>query len=102
MGVDLEGFDKLIKTLEGLAGHDAAEAAMMEGLTKVGNMIQETAKSNCPVDTGQLRNSIEVSKQENVVFIGTNVEYAPYVEYGTGYLGDPSVNHTTRKRWFIL
>ena len=44
MGVELEGFDKLIKTLEGLAGRDAAEDAMMDGLTKAGKMIQKTAK----------------------------------------------------------
>lgn len=36
------------------------------------------------VDTGLLRNSIthQVSPGEKAVYIGTNVEYAPYVEYG--------------------
>jgi phage gpG-like protein len=36
------------------------------------------------VDTGLLRNSIthQVSPGEKVVYIGTNVEYAPYVEFG--------------------
>lgn len=46
------------------------------------------AKRNCPVDDGQLRNSIEYQiEQENgetVGYIGTNVFYAPYVEKGTG------------------
>lgn len=93
MSVELEGLDQLMKTLEGLSGEEAAEATMMDGLTKAGNMIQETAKSNCPVDTGQLRNSIEVSKTEHAVLVGTNVEYAPYVEYGTGRRGDPTVAH---------
>lgn len=38
------------------------------------------------VDTGNLRNSIshKVDPQERSVYIGTNVEYAPYIEYGTG------------------
>lgn len=97
MGVELEGFDKLIKTLEGLAGRDAAEDAMMDGLTKAGKMIQKTAKSNCPVASGQLRDNIELLKTESAVFVGTNVEYAPYVEYGTGRRGDPSVSH--RQDW---
>ena len=40
------------------------------------------------VDTGNLRNSIThkvvVNNNEHSVYVGTNVEYAPYVEYGTG------------------
>lgn len=37
------------------------------------------------VDTGLLVNSIthQVSPQEQAVYVGTNVEYAPYVELGT-------------------
>jgi len=37
------------------------------------------------VDTGRLVNSIthQVSPQEQAVYVGTNVEYAPYVELGT-------------------
>ena len=37
------------------------------------------------VDTGRLMNSIdhEVVEQENAVYVGTNVEYAPYHEFGT-------------------
>lgn len=40
------------------------------------------------VDTGNLRNSITHkvvnNEKEHSVYIGTNVEYAPYVEFGTG------------------
>lgn len=40
------------------------------------------------IDTGRLRNSISHSTggesgKEDVAYIGTNVEYAPYVEFGT-------------------
>jgi phage gpG-like protein len=37
------------------------------------------------VDTGRLVNSIthQVAPQEQAVYVGTNVEYAPYVELGT-------------------
>lgn len=40
----------------------------------------------CPVDTGNLRNSIThmVSDSEKAAYIGTNSEYAVYVECGTG------------------
>ena len=48
--------------------------------------IESDAKRNCPVDTGRLRMSI-VSNLSNVgnfeAEVGTNVEYATYVEYGT-------------------
>lgn len=39
----------------------------------------------CPVDTGRLRASIShaVVPEEKAAYIGTNVEYAPYVEFGT-------------------
>lgn len=48
--------------------------------------IETDAKRNCPVDTGRLRGSITT----NIIStysgeVGTNVEYAEYVEYGTRY-----------------
>ena len=44
------------------------------------------AKDLTPVDTGNLRNSIahKVDSAGNAVYIGTNNEYAAYVELGTG------------------
>lgn len=57
-------------------------------LTKVGLQIQSDARRACPVDTGRLRASIAmepVVRQGDrfVLKVGTNVEYAPYVEFGT-------------------
>lgn len=53
-------------------------------LESIGQEAEGYAKDNCPVDTGRLRNSIahKVVDSEKAVYIGTNVEYAPYVEYG--------------------
>lgn len=36
------------------------------------------------VDTGRLRNSITKAVEDQTVYVGTNTEYASYVEYGTG------------------
>lgn len=47
-------------------------------------LVENTAKQYCPVDSGQLRNSITHQVTGNIGYIGTNVEYAPYVEFGTG------------------
>ena len=46
-------------------------------------MIEGYAKQLCPVDTGNLRNSITHEQEsENVEVIGSPVEYAPFVEFG--------------------
>lgn len=52
-------------------------------LEAVGLQAEGYAKKLCPVDTGNLRNSITHRTEENNEVIGTNVEYAPYVELGT-------------------
>ncbi len=54
-------------------------------LEAVGLQAEGYAKLKCPVDTGRLRNSVTHAtvKREKAVYIGTNVEYAPYVEMGT-------------------
>lgn len=52
-------------------------------LEAIGLQGEAYAKRYCPVDTGRLRNSITHTTDEDSAYIGTNVEYAPYVEYGT-------------------
>ena len=47
-------------------------------------LVENKAKELCPVDTGQLRASISSKVDGDTGSIGTNVDYAPYVEYGTG------------------
>ena len=63
-------------------------AAMLEAkaraLESCGLVAEGYAKKATPVDTGNLRNSISHKVTEDAVYIGTNTEYAPYVEFGTG------------------
>lgn len=56
-----------------------------QALTSIGLTAESYAKRDCPVDTGRLRNSIAnaVRVDEKAVYIGTNVEYAAFVELGT-------------------
>lgn len=63
----------------------AINEALVRGLEAVGFQAEGYAMMRCPVDTGRLRNSIthQVDEGEKAVYIGTNVEYAPYVELGT-------------------
>lgn len=62
------------------------EAACQRALEKCGLVAEGYAKKLCPVDTGNLRNSIThmVNDGEKAAYIGTNSEYAVYVECGTG------------------
>lgn len=64
---------------------DAMQAAVLRALERIGSQAEGYAKDLCPVDTGNLRNSIthKVDSAEKAAYIGTNVEYAPYVELGT-------------------
>ena len=58
----------------------------VKALEECGLIAEGYAKGLCPVDTGNLRNSVThvVDPDKLVCYIGSNVEYAPYVEFGTG------------------
>lgn len=59
---------------------------LAKALEQCGLLGENYAKKNCSVDTGALRNSIshKVVLSEEAAYIGTNQEYGPYVELGTG------------------
>lgn len=69
---------------------EAMKAQALKGLETCGLLAEGYAKVNIThqkaVDTGNLRNSIthKVDPEELAVYVGTNVEYAPYIEFGTG------------------
>lgn len=82
------------------------EAALATALEEIGLTAEGYAKRACPVDTGRLRNSIThiVDGEEKCAVIGTNVEYAAYVELGTirqrpqPYLKPAATEHTSTFR----
>lgn len=51
-------------------------------------MIEAESKHRCPVQDGILRQSIthdiETEKEGIVGYVGSNLEYAPYIHQGTG------------------
>ena len=63
----------------------AMNKAIAAALEEIGLAAERFAKRACPVDTGRLRSSIThaLNMDEEAVYIGTNVEYAKYVENGT-------------------
>ena len=64
---------------------DLKNEAVARALEKMGLVAERYAKEYAPVDTGRLRNSIthEAAPDEGAVYIGTNVEYGVYQEFGT-------------------
>lgn len=71
------------------------EQAKARALEIIGQQAERYAKDVCPVGTpestgkkgyigGTLRNSITHRVSEDEMSLGSNVEYAPYVELGTG------------------
>lgn len=64
----------------------AFRESAIRALEKCGLTAEGYAKKLCPVDTGNLRNSIshKINTEEPSAYIGTNIEYAAYVELGTG------------------
>ena len=68
----------------------ATQQAIFKALNIVGGMAESDVKDKTPVDSSNLIQSIthQVNAEDKEVYIGTAVEYAPYVEYGTGIYSD--------------
>ena len=85
----------------------AVEKATEKALEMCGMQGEGYAKRKCPVDTGNLRNSITHGVEDYTAYIGTNVEYAPYVEYGTSrmkaqpFIRPAAENHVDEYRAII-
>ena len=52
-------------------------------VTEINELVYDTPPSDSYTRTGRLKNSISHAVSGHDVYIGSNVEYAPYVELGT-------------------
>lgn len=91
----IQNLDKLLKKIDALGGN--SHKALKKGIHQGTKLVQAKAKLLAPVadiDGGRLRNSIqgEVAEQDGKITgeVSTNVEYAAYVEFGTGQRGEES------------
>ena len=62
--------------------------AIEKGLKRAGQIVENSAKQKCGVDTGTLRKSITHDVEGSVAYIGSNVEYAPYHHNNNPFLED--------------
>lgn len=90
------------------------EQKALVALEKIGLKAEAYAKQSLTqqgaVDTGRLRNSVthNVFQKELAVQVGTNVEYSPYIEFGTSqgmkprpYIRPSIENHIDEYRQII-
>lgn len=88
MNIRLEGLDEVLESLDSLIDESTLEAA----LGKACAVVEAAAKQKAPKDTGELRRSItskvEMQGDDMVGVVYTPLEYAPYVEYGTGLFAE--------------
>jgi len=76
---NIANLEKALKEMPGLVKEELGKA--VEELVLI---VEAKAKELCPVDTGLLRSSITpVIASWAEAYVGTNTEYAPYVEFGT-------------------
>lgn len=59
------------------------EKGFKNGILRGGQIVCETAKELCPVDTGTLKNLITVKGDTKSAIVSANTDYAEYVEFGT-------------------
>lgn len=85
--VTIKNIDRLTRKLNNIA-----EMELNNIMSKAVALVHGQAKALAPVDTGALAGSIHMDiVQKAQVLEGrvyTNLEYAPYVEFGTGIKGD--------------
>lgn len=88
--IRINGLDVLEKRLEDIADVNRAESAIKKACA----IVERSAKQKAPKGTGELRRSItskvEVNGDSLEGIIFTPLEYAPYVEYGTGIHAEES------------
>lgn len=84
----IEGLEEVLERLDNLIDENTLEKALGQACA----IVEATAKQKAPKDTGELRRSITSRvEQQGDDFVGivyTPLEYAPYVEYGTGLFAE--------------
>lgn len=88
MKISIENVDAVINEIAKMAEGPAMERALGQACA----IVERSAKEKAPKDTGALRRSItsEVTREDGALVgnIFTPLEYAPYVEYGTGLFAE--------------
>lgn len=82
--IKIDGLNEVIGEIESFADWERVQSA----ISKACALVEKAAKEKAPKGDGELRRSItsKIDGTNGVVF--TPLEYAPYVEYGTGLFAE--------------
>lgn len=81
ISLDISGIDEVKASLDEY--NKKLDEGIRKGLAQSGQLVKSAARANCPVDTGNLRRSITKQTFDRRAVVGTNCDYAAYVEFGT-------------------
>ena len=84
MSIEIEGLDDVLNRIEKLGDTSNIEAALSQACA----LVERSAKQKAPKDTGELIRSITSKIEGTQGIVYTPLEYAPYVEYGTGLFAE--------------
>lgn len=92
---DVTNLDVILDKLEDAIDDDTIRSAVGKACA----VVERSAKEKAPKDTGALRRSItsKVEEEDGAIVgtIFTPLEYAPYVEYGTGLFAESGKGRQT-------
>ncbi len=84
MSINFEGLDNVLDSIDRLGDTSRLESVMGRACA----LVERSAKQKAPKGVGELRRSItskvETTGSDVKGIVYTPLEYAPYVEYGTG------------------
>jgi HK97 gp10 family phage protein len=82
--ITIEGLDNVLNAIEDIGDTNGVKQAMAKACL----LVEAEARKKAPKDTGALRRSItskvDADNGDIKGIVYTPLEYAPYVEYGTG------------------
>ena len=82
--VEVQGMETIQAKLDEIASGET----IIERLGIACALVERAAKEAAPKDNGELRRSITSKVEGTVGIVFTPLEYAPYVEYGTGLFAE--------------
>lgn len=88
--IEFEGIEEVLDSIDSLADLEGLQNA----LGKACAVVEASAKQKAPKDTGALARSITSKIEDTEGIIFTPLEYAPYVEYGTGLFAEEGGRNT--------
>ena len=84
MSIEFKGLDDVLAMLDKPVEPEKLERALMRACL----VVERAAKQKAPKGTGELQRSITSKVEDGQGIVYTPLEYAPYVEYGTGLFAE--------------